>query len=181
MSIAIPTRNIPGRTVVGSESTLGSSPRRVRMTGNSRSDYGMTVRSRSGVREAHSIRRPSRVRVSRDVRSDMGHPRGGAIRAVAPNLKRIGFTVLFGLFLAFGFIYAWTATNPEFEAVPTATHSVTVQSGDTLSSLAATYAPDASSADVVARIVALNELNTSGVEVGQVLSVPVDAESARVR
>ncbi|MFN4001910.1 LysM peptidoglycan-binding domain-containing protein [Microcella sp.] len=60
-----------------------------------------------------------------------------------------------------------TATPP-----PTAIETITVEAGESLWSVAALIAPEASTADVVADLIAVNDLSSAELVPGQVLVVP---------
>ncbi len=178
MSTAMPLRKNPAHRVSISKASSGQHVVHVRTAPKRSFRSGTPVRGSA----TRSRRRTSAAqhgrRVAVSVRSESGHPRGAVIRTVAPNLKRIVLTVLFALFLAFGLIYAWTATGPNYEPVPETTRVVAVRPGESLTTIAQNNAPDAAVSDVVARIVQLNNLNNSGLQSGQLITVPVDVDGA---
>ena len=63
-------------------------------------------------------------------------------------------------------------TGDPTASLPTNLASVSVQSGDTLGSIALHYAPHADAGAVIARIQELNGLTSSAISPGQVLVVP---------
>ncbi len=91
--------------------------------------------------------------------------RGRAVIAVLVSLPLV--IALLSLSLNGG---GATATSVSSSAVVVST--VTVESGQSLWSLAMTIAPDASTADVVADLMAINELDSASVRPGQQLIVP---------
>jgi LysM repeat protein len=71
-----------------------------------------------------------------------------------------------------GFTLGRGSSQAATHHVPLAHHTVTVQAGDTLWSVAARVAPHADPRDIVAEISSLNRLSSTVVEPGEQLVVP---------
>lgn len=93
--------------------------------------------------------------------------RGRAVIAVLVSLPLV--IALVGLSLNGG---GATATSSAANAAAASVTTVTVEAGQSLWSLASVIAPDASTADVVADLMAINALESPSVRPGQQLIVP---------
>jgi nucleoid-associated protein YgaU len=90
------------------------------------------------------------------------------------RLTRRGIVVLAVAVLALGVALVWLAklSAPQSAAAPPAPHSVTVQPGDTLWSIASQVAPDRDPRAEVAALQQRNHLTGVALYPGQVLRVP---------
>ena len=90
------------------------------------------------------------------------------------RLTRRGVAVLTGAVVALGTLLVWLAalSAPSAPAAPAAPHSVTVQAGDTLWSIATRIAPDRDPRAEIAALQRRNHLASVDLTPGQVLRVP---------
>ena len=142
-------------------------------------NQGSSLRYR-GRRGSFTYDRCQRVRTQRPVAGEsdsssraIDHERYGLGSSVkATQWEQI--TILLLLTVVMG-ILAFTIvqlTGDPTASLPTNLASVSVQSGDTLGSIALHYAPHADAGAVIARIQELNGLTSSAISPGQVLVVP---------
>jgi LysM repeat protein len=94
---------------------------------------------------------------------------------VAPDplrLSRRGRVVRTAVVAAVAVALGWTVLSTVAAGAAPPVHTVTVESGQTLSSIAARELPGLPVRDGVAQIQLANGLNSSDVHVGQVLQIP---------
>ncbi|WP_237222222.1 LysM peptidoglycan-binding domain-containing protein [Rothia nasimurium] len=123
---------------------------------------------------------------TRQVRADSA-PRTAAAQRQKIRLTRRGRLVFRGLPLltllalvvlgALTFIAPGEAKSATFDPVAPVSQTVTVVHGDTLWSIAAEVAPGEDNRDVINRIMQINDLTSAQLVPGQVLEVPVYAQS----
>lgn len=82
-------------------------------------------------------------------------------------------TMLLTAIAVVGLLGLWNLRTGGLESVPSTTAVVHVQSGETLSDVAARVSPDAPVAEVVEQILRLNDMKSAGVAPGQALIAPV--------
>ncbi|QRP44089.1 LysM peptidoglycan-binding domain-containing protein [Amycolatopsis sp. FDAARGOS 1241] len=134
------------------------------------------ARHPSGARERRGepLRPPTRARVvagHRSAGSACAEPRRPAVRWPWLVAIAVGACLVVTVLGVFG-------SGTPAGAVPERTAAVSVRQGDTLSDLAARFAPDSDQAAVVERIEELNHLDDGVLVPGLPLTVPVAAEVA---
>lgn len=87
-----------------------------------------------------------------------------------PLLTLLLALLIFGVTMALGSVNQAQASNTSIDSH---VREITVGYGDTLWSIAGTYGADKSRTDVIAKISELNRLDSSELEVGQTLYVPI--------
>lgn len=92
--------------------------------------------------------------------------RGRAVIATLASLPLV--IALVAMVLNGGGATATTGSLPDSAAVTT----LTVEAGETLWGIAAELAPDQATADVVAQLIAMNDLSSGSLEAGQPILVP---------
>ena len=123
------------------------------MSTNTYAPVGLAASSAQAASSVHTVASPTRLRLTR---------RGRAVIAVLVTLP-------LAIALAAMVLNGGGATaTPGDAVVPT----VTVEAGESLWSVAAALAPQSSTADVVADLIAANELVSADLLPGQVLIVP---------